>query len=256
MKQLNNCDNHDGLGKKDVGKHRRASQEESPGLSGLDLAKNNQFRDLELDEEDMIESSCGVRLEVKADDRQLTRGSYSVKLERELSDNQFLRPSTSFNPSFDPTDRGGRNRHRSGGCLPDRLYTDESRHILRVSRDNVQPSSGSVHDLHGSPSSTTLDPEALEELDEIQPLPRRRANTNPEMKCWRRKLKSRMLNRPPTPPPDDCVVMKIGGDEEEGGLCREVSGVGESSDDLRIDGWILRRQSDSVAPDLPVIEEG
>lgn len=72
--------------------------------------------------------------------------------------------------------------------------------LLRLTKDPVQPSTGSLSDIRrpqgGHEGATDEDDETLDEFpDESRP----RAFTCPVTRAFNRKLRARILNRPPTP---------------------------------------------------------
>ena len=131
------------------------------------------------------------------------------------------------------------------------------------------------NELHGSPRrEVSCDEEDEEDMDEIQPLPRARSSTCPEIKAFKRKIRVRMMNRPPTPPPGECSMKRLSareggsenGSQELLGSSEEVSGEGrmgvgfsldsqEESVSSFMEDWGYRRQSDSCILDLLIIEE-
>ena len=134
------------------------------------------------------------------------------------------------------------------------------------------------NELHGSPRrEVSCDEEDEEDMDEIQPLPRARSSTCPEIKAFKRKIREirvRMMNRPPTPPPGECSMKRLSareggsenGSQELLGSSEEVSGEGrmgvrfsldsqEESVSTFTEDWGYRRHSDSCILDLLIIEE-
>jgi len=78
------------------------------------------------------------------------------------------------------------------------------------------------------------------------------------MKALRRKLRVKMINRPPTPPPGDCMVVKLSGSESGGSAecLEEEEGVcGDADMMMFVEERRPRRISDCCPPDLPAIEE-
>ena len=77
------------------------------------------------------------------------------------------------------------------------LGTSPSRVVAAIPRDQTQPTSGSISDVHTAVCTDD------EEFDFFPPKPnfRPRSNTCPENRALYRKIRVRIKERPPTPPP-------------------------------------------------------
>jgi len=143
---------------------------------------------------------------------------------------------------------------------------------LHISRDNEQPISGSLSNLHRRCSegsfidATTTSEESVdieeeeEEADSLTALEsssRQRSSTNPETKAFRRRLKAKMMMRPPSPPLPECssnILRRLSSEA----ISRSSGSLnGCLSEELLIEDEELDIDccSVSVVHDLPVIVE-